>query len=286
VRLANAAGRLVIVTNDATAIDVETCSAGRFRADPQAIFTCWDPFLDWARSHTCSTGFAVSVDTLCAPVPTPRQVFAIGLNYRDHAAESGFDIPTAPVVFTKYLSSFTGPSGTITLSGGEVDWEVELVVAIGRQGSGIPQSSAWDYVAGVTVGQDISDRHQQFLAAPAQFGLAKSYKGYTPLGPWLVTPDEFDDPDDIGLGCSLNGETVQQGRTSDMVFGVPELIARLSSIVTLYPGDLIFTGTPAGVGMAQQPPRYLSPGDRLTSWVTGVGHMTHDFCGSRESGNV
>ncbi|OBC04735.1 fumarylacetoacetate hydrolase [Mycobacterium sp. 852013-50091_SCH5140682] len=285
-RLANAAGRLVIVTSDTTMIDVETCSDGRFSADPQAIYSCWDSFVEWARTYRCDEGPAVTFDALRAPVPAPRQIFAIGLNYRDHAAESGFDIPTAPVVFTKYISSFTGPSGTITLSGREVDWEVELVVAIGRLGSRVPESSAWDYVAGMTVGQDISDRCEQFAAPPAQFGLAKSYRGYTPLGPWLVTPDEFSDPDDIGLGCSLNGQTVQQGRTSDMVFGIPELIARLSSIVTLYPGDLIFTGTPAGVGMAQQPPRYLSPGDRLTSWVCGIGHMTHHFCGAKESGNV
>ena len=276
-RIANEAGRLVIVTKHGTIIDVEQRSEGRFASDPQAIYDCWEPFVNWARSADLVDGLAISTQTLQAVVPAPRQVFAIGLNYRDHAAEAGFDIPTEPVVFTKYVSSFTGPVGSIQLSPGDVDWEIELVAVIGREASNVSASAAWDYVAGLTIGQDISDRTQQFNAPPAQFGLSKSHRGYSPIGPWLVTPDEFADPDDIALGCNVNGESVQDGRTSDMIFGVAELVARLSSTVTLYPGDVIFTGTPAGVGMAKKPPRYLAPGDRLDSWIVGIGDMTHEF---------
>ncbi len=132
------------------------------------------------------------------------------------------------------------------------------------------ETDAWSYVAGLTVGQDISDRHLQF-AAGAQFSLGKSHRGYGPLGPWVVTPDELPDPDDLALGCSVNGEMVQDARTNDLVFNVPRLIADLSAVLPLLPGDLIFTGTPAGVGVARQPPRFLQRGHVLESWIEGIG---------------
>jgi 2-keto-4-pentenoate hydratase/2-oxohepta-3-ene-1,7-dioic acid hydratase in catechol pathway len=212
---------------------------------------------------------------LGAPSPSPRQVFAIGLNYASHAAESGRDVPTVPAVFTKFPASLTGPFDPIVLSGGMVDWEVELVVVIGRACDRVVAADAWDHVAGLTVGQDVSDRHVQF-AAGGQFSLGKSYRSYGPTGPWLVTTDELGDPSDLGLRCSIDGEVVQDGRTGDMVLGVPRLIAELSAVVPLLPGDLIFTGTPAGVGVGRTPPRFLQAGEVVESWIEGIGTMRNE----------
>ncbi|MFG1928668.1 fumarylacetoacetate hydrolase family protein [Cryptosporangium sp. NPDC048952] len=281
-RLANCAGRLVLITGDASqgslpALDVETASEGLFSADPQAIYARWAEFRAWAESAQRDAATPVAESALGPVVPRPAQVFAIGLNYRDHAAESGFALPTAPVVFTKYVSSFTGPTGDITLSPGDVDWEVELVVVIGTAARRVDAADGWNHVAGLTVGQDISDRTAQFAAPPAQFGLGKSFPGYSPIGPVLVTPDEFDDPDRLTLGCEVNGTAVQKGTTADLVFSVSTLVAELSSTLELLPGDVIFTGTPAGVGHGRTPPQYLRAGDELTSWVSGIGVLRHRF---------
>ena len=284
-RLANSAGRLVLLDPADPAaqesaprgLDVEQASDGRFSADPQAVYDRWDEFRQWAGTATFEQATAFSVDGFGPVVPRPPQVFAIGLNYRDHAAESGFALPTEPVVFTKYASSFTGPTGDIVLSPGNVDWEIELVAVLGRGGAAIPEADAWEHVAGLTVGQDVSDRTTQFVVSPPQFGLGKSYPGYSPVGPSLVTPDEIADPDRLALGCEVNGSSVQKGSTADMVFGIPALIAKLSAIVTLLPGDVIFTGTPAGVGMGRDPQQFLHPGDVLTSWIEGIGAMRHRF---------
>lgn len=276
-RIANAAGRLVLVVDDDRALDVATASDGEFGPDPQAVHERWADFREWASTPPSHTATPLEVGTLEAVVPAPRQVFAVGLNYRAHAEESGFALPDEPVVFTKYVSSFTGPGGDIALSPGNVDWEVELVAVIGTGGRHIPAERGWAHVAGLTVGQDISDRTTQFAAPPAQFGLGKSYPGFSPIGPLLVTPDEFADPDDLEIGCSINGEGVQKSRTSDLIFPVPELVARLSAIVTLLPGDVIFTGTPSGVGVGRTPPRFLAAGDVLETWGEGIGRMRHRF---------
>lgn len=176
-RIANAAGRLVVLDADGQAVDVATASEGRFGAHPQAVYDQWAEFRDWASSASMGRARPLDPDTLDAVVPAPRQVFAIGLNYRAHAEESGFAIPDEPVVFTKYVSSFTGPSGDIVLSPGNVDWEVELVAVIAAGGRHLSAERGWEHVAGLTVGQDISDRVTQFAAPPAQFGLGKSYPG-------------------------------------------------------------------------------------------------------------
>jgi 2-keto-4-pentenoate hydratase/2-oxohepta-3-ene-1,7-dioic acid hydratase in catechol pathway len=233
------------------------------------IYDDWASFTEFAAGVTSGTGGLVEAD-LRSPVPSPRQVFAIGLNYRSHAEESGMAIPAVPATFTKYPASLGGPFTDVEVVGGSVDWEVELVAVIGRRADRVGEADAWRHIAGLTVGQDISDRELQF-AAGAQFSLGKSRRGYGPLGPWLVTTDELADPDDLGLGCSVDGEKVQDARTSDLVFGVPQLVAELSSVLTLLPGDVIFTGTPAGVGFTRQPPRFLQPGQVLESWVEGVG---------------
>jgi 2,4-didehydro-3-deoxy-L-rhamnonate hydrolase len=175
-----------------------------------------------------------------------------------------------PATFTKFPASLTGPFDDVELVGTNVDWEVELVAVVGRRADHVAESDAWSHIAGLTVGQDISDRDLQF-AAGAQFSLGKSRRGFGPMGPWLVTPDEFADPDDLALGCSVDGETVQDARTSDLIFDVSRLVAELSGVLPLLPGDVIFTGTPAGVGITRQPPRALQPGQVLETWVEGIG---------------
>ena len=267
-KLANLAGRLVIVLADGVA-DVATASAGRFGPDPMSAFDDWSAFADWAAGVTSTTG-GLDEAALGNPVPHPRQVFAIGLNYRTHAEESGMVVPEVPATFTKFPASLGGPFDDIEIHGDAVDWEVELVVVIGERADHVAEADAWRHVAGLTVGQDISDRTLQF-AAGMQFSLGKSRRGYGPMGPWLVTPDEVANPDDLALGCSVDGETVQDARTSDLIFPVPQLVAELSAVLPLLPGDVIFTGTPAGVGMARQPPRALQPGQVLETWIEGIG---------------
>jgi 2,4-diketo-3-deoxy-L-fuconate hydrolase len=267
-KLANAGGRAALVLGDEIA-DLEEVSGGAVGPDPMDVYERWDEVLEIAGGVRAGTGPLVE-STLRNPVPRPRQVFAIGLNYRSHAEESGMPVPDVPATFTKFPASLSGPYDDVELVGGSVDWEVELVAVIGRRADGVGEEDAWAHVAGLTVGQDISDRHLQF-AAGAQFSLGKSRRGFGPMGPWVVTPDELDDPDDLALGCAIDGEVVQDARTSDLVFGVPSLVAELSAVLPLLPGDVVFTGTPAGVGFTRQPPRSLQPGQVLESWVEGVG---------------
>ena len=267
-KLANLDGRLVIVLADGVA-DVATASEGRFGPDPMSAFDDWTAFAGWASGVDETTG-ALDEAALGNPVPTPRQVFAIGLNYRSHAEESGMAVPAVPATFTKYPAALGGPFDDIEIHGDAVDWEVELVVVIGERADRVAEADAWRHVAGLTVGQDISDRTLQF-AAGMQFSLGKSRRGYGPMGPWLVTPDEVPNPDDLALGCSVDGETVQDARTSDLIFTVSQLVAQLSAVLPLLPGDVIFTGTPSGVGMARQPPRALRPGQVLETWIEGIG---------------
>jgi 2-keto-4-pentenoate hydratase/2-oxohepta-3-ene-1,7-dioic acid hydratase in catechol pathway len=267
-KLANLDGRLVLVLADGV-VDVSNATDHRFGPDPMSAFDDWITFIDWAADVTDSTA-PLDESRLRCPVPFPRQVFGIGLNYRSHAEESGMAIPDVPATFTKFPASLAGPFDDIAIIGDAVDWEVELVVVIGLDADRVVEADAWRHIAGLTVGQDISDRKLQF-AAGMQFSLGKSRRGYGPMGPWVVTPDEVPDPDDLALGCSVDGETVQDARTSDLIFSVPLLIAELSAVLPLLPGDVIFTGTPAGVGMTRQPPRSLQPGQTLESWIEGIG---------------
>ncbi|MGH9270077.1 MAG: fumarylacetoacetate hydrolase family protein [Ilumatobacteraceae bacterium] len=269
-KLANVAGRAVLILGDEFA-DVAEVSDGRFGPGPTAVYDDWTAFRAFAATVTTGTGPLVA-NALGCPVPTPRQVFAIGLNYRQHAAESGSVVPDVPATFTKFPASLAGPFDDIPIHGTKVDWEVELVVVIGARAEQVAVGDGWSHVAGVTIGQDISDRELQF-AAGRQFSLGKSRRGYGPMGPWVVTTDELADPADLALGCAVDGETMQDARTSGLVFSVPRLIAELSSILPLLPGDVIFTGTPAGVGIARQPPRALRPGNVLETWIEGIGTM-------------
>lgn len=269
-KLANHGGRAALVLPDGIA-DLATVSKGRFGPDPMAVYEDWPAVLEFASGVTDITGPLVESELRCT-VPSPRQVFAIGLNYRSHAEESGMAIPAVPATFTKFPASLSGPFDDIEIVGGAVDWEVELVAVVGSLADRVAVDDAWAHVAGLTIGQDISDRALQF-AAGAQFSLGKSRRGYGPMGPWLVTPDEFPDADDLALGCSVDGEIMQDARTSDLIFSVPHLIAELSAILPLLPGDVIFTGTPAGIGFVRQPQRCLQPGQVIDSWIDGIGSI-------------
>lgn len=267
-RIANHGQRAVLVI-DHDIVDVAGASDGRFGPDPMSLYDDWTDFTAWASTVT-SGDRPLDHASLGNPVPSPRQVFGIGLNYRRHAAESGMEIPSVPATFTKFPASLSGPFDDIEIAGDTVDWEVELVAVIGVRADRVDAANGWDHVAGLAVGQDISDRTLQF-AAGNQFSLGKSRRGYGPIGPWLVTPDEIVDRDDLALGCSVNGDVKQESRTSDLIFDIPHLVAELSAILPLLPGDVIFTGTPAGVGLARQPPEFLRAGDILETWVDGIG---------------
>ena len=274
-RIANLAGRLVLA-HGAEPIDVFDASGGRFGPAPESIFDQWAAFKAWADDTHGTTPASSDAEWLTrpdlgAPSPRPRQVFAVGLNYVEHAREAGFALPTLPVVFTKFPSCIVGPNQKLSLPKGKVDWEVELVVVIGTHAKGIDEAQAWAVVAGLTVGQDLSERILQHSGPAPQFGLAKSFPGFGATGPVLVTPDEMNDPDDLEIGCTLSEETMQQARTSGMLFNVPSLVAWLSHITPLFPGDLIFTGTPSGIGASRTPPRFLQPGDELVSHIEGIG---------------
>jgi 2-keto-4-pentenoate hydratase/2-oxohepta-3-ene-1,7-dioic acid hydratase in catechol pathway len=272
VKIATVADRAVLVLGDEIA-DIATASDGRFGPDPTSLYNDWDAFAAFAATITSGTA-PLDPTALGNPVPHPRQVFAIGLNYRSHAEESGMAIPTVPATFTKFPTSLAGPFDDIEIHNETIDWEVELVALIGRRADRVAEADGWDHVAGLTIGQDISDRTMQF-AAGSQFSLGKSRRGYGPMGPWLVTPDEVPDRDDLALGCSVDGDVVQQARTSDLIFSVPSLVAELSAVCPLLPGDVIFTGTPAGVGITRQPARFLHPGSTLVTWIEGIGEITN-----------
>jgi len=280
VRIANLSGRLVLL-HEGRAVDVERASGGAFGADPQAVYERWEEFAAWAAGADLTGGTAFEPRDLGSPSPSPRQVLAAGLNYRDHAAESGFAVPEGlPPVFTKFSTSISGPVTEVRLpEGGHTDWEVELVAVIGRRAEQVREADAWSHVAGLAAGQDISERILQLSGPAPQFSLGKSYPGFAPIGPWLVSVDEFDDPDDLELSCAINGEEVQKGRTRDLIFSVPALVSRLSAVLPLLPGDVIFTGTPAGVGLGRTPQRWLAAGDELVSSIEGIGDLRQRFIG-------
>lgn len=268
-------GRAWLVTAEGQGVDIAAASGGTLPGDPQALYEKWDDVRAWARDVPADSYAPIDPATFELPVPRPRQVFAIGANYRAHAAEAGVEPPEQPVIFTKFPSCLTGPNDAVAIRHARVDWEVELVVVMGREARDIRAADAWDHVAGLSVGQDISERSIQRLGPMPQFSMAKSLPGFGPVGPVVVTPDEFDDPDDLGLGCAVNGVTMQQSRTGDFIFSVGALVEYISHLMPMYPGDLIFTGTPEGVGATRKPPIFLKPGDVLTTWVDGIGTLAN-----------
>jgi 2-keto-4-pentenoate hydratase/2-oxohepta-3-ene-1,7-dioic acid hydratase in catechol pathway len=211
---------------------------------------------------------------LGAPVGVVPKFLGIGLNYRDHAEETGMPIPEVPIVFAKASSCVSGPSDPVLAPKDwkRLDYEVELAVVIGTLAKRVAKEAALDYVAGYCIGNDISERSLQ-KGGPGEWIKAKSYDSFGPLGPWLVTTDEIPDPQNLDLSLDLNGERMQTGNTSTMIFSVAELVSYISRHMTLQPGDVITTGTPPGVGMARDPRVFLKPGDEMVLRVSGLGEQ-------------
>ncbi len=208
-----------------------------------------------------------------APVIDPRKIICIGLNYRDHAAESGAPIPKEPILFSKYPTALLGHGEPIVLPrvSQEVDYEAELVIVIGRRGRHLAPQQAPAYVAGFCVGHDVSARDWQLKKDGKQWMVGKTFDTFAPVGPVLVTADEVPDPHRLPIRLRLNGQTMQDSTTEQLIFGVGPLLAYLSQVFTLEPGDLIFTGTPPGVGFARKPPVFLKDGDVVDVEIEGLG---------------
>ena len=211
------------------------------------------------------------------PASGTGKMICIGLNYADHAAESGLDVPPEPVMFMKAVSAICGPNDPVVIPRGsqKTDWEVELGVVIGRKAKHVSKDKAMEHVAGFTIINDVSERDFQ-IERQGQWTKGKSCDSFGQIGPWLVTPDEIQDPQNLKMRLRLNGETKQEGSTSTMVYGVAHLVSYLSDFMTLHPGDVISTGTPPGVGMGQTPPRYLKPGDVIELDIEGLGSQRQD----------
>jgi len=205
-----------------------------------------------------------------------RKFIAVGLNYRAHAAEGGMPVPDEPVLFPKWTSCLGGADDDIVVPHDrcKLDWEVELGIVIGTTARDVPEERALEYVAGYCVSNDVSDRHFQFEGGGGQWGKGKGFDTFGPVGPWLVTSDEVPDPQKLDLWLKVNGETMQNSNTADMVFGCAHLVSHCSHFMTLEPGDLIITGTPQGVGLGMKPPRFLKVGDVITLGITGLGAQT------------
>ncbi|MBC8871199.1 MAG: fumarylacetoacetate hydrolase family protein [Planctomycetes bacterium] len=215
---------------------------------------------------------------LMAPVPDPQKVICIGLNYADHAAESGSPIPEEPVIFNKFPTAVRGHGDAIVLPklSDQVDYEAELVVIIGKQGRHIPREQAFAHVAGYACGHDVSGRDWQLGKPGGQWLMGKSFDSFAPLGPELVTCDEVGDPGQLGIQLRLNGETMQDSNTKQLIFPVDQLVAYISGVCTLKPGDVIFTGTPPGVGFARQPKVLLKPGDVVEVEIERIGVLRNE----------
>ncbi len=273
-RFVNADGRAGLLV-DGLVHDLNRISGGRVPAAPMdVVLDHWEEALDLHAAGAFDGGKPVDAVRLGPPVPSPRSVYAVGVNYRKHAAETGAAIGAIPPVFTKFPSSISGPFDPIVLPNGEgtTDWEAELAFVVGDGGRHIPAAQALDAVRGFMVAQDVSERFVQ-SAAGRQFSLGKSFDSFCPIGPAIVTVDELDDPLALRIRCLVNDEVMQDESTADMIIDVPHLVELLSSVMTLTAGDVCLTGTPAGVGMARSPQQYLRPGDVVSTEITGVGAM-------------
>jgi 2-keto-4-pentenoate hydratase/2-oxohepta-3-ene-1,7-dioic acid hydratase in catechol pathway len=236
----------------------------------------------WAADRGAQSGLYLS-GTLLAPIPDPGKVICIGLNYRDHAAESGMEPPPEPVVFNKFPQSVIGLDAAVRLPEVclQVDYEAELVAVIGKRGRRIPRSDAMQYIAGYANGNDVSSRDWQLQKPGKQWLMGKTPDTFAPLGPYLVTADEVPNPRGLSIQLRLNGQTMQNSNTRELIFAVDELVAYVSQTVTLEPGDLIFTGTPPGVGMARKPPVWLKPGDVCEVEIEELGILRNPIVADR-----
>jgi 2,4-didehydro-3-deoxy-L-rhamnonate hydrolase len=274
-RLANVDGRASLVIHGRV-LDVEKASDGKISSDPGVLcdLSLHPKLSDLEASADVSALPALEEKRLGPPAPNPKKIVAVALNYRSHAEESNLTIPDEPHVFGKWCQP-TGSFDPIVIPEGrdKIDYEAEIVVAIGRDGKALDPSEVWDHIAGVTCGQDISDRGEQFRPPVRQFTLAKSYDTFAPTGPVIVTPDSLPDRDDLELVCTVDGEEMQRNRSSDLIFPIPELISWLSRFMTFRTGDLVFTGTPGGVGESRSPEVFLHDGMVVETEVSDVGKM-------------
>ncbi len=270
--LANIDGRAALVDGD-RCHDLESISDGDLGSDPMAALAVPDRLVALTAALGSHEPFVLLGDArLGPPVPRPRNVFAVGLNYQAHADEGAMEVPDNPLVFTKFASCLVGPNADVELRSDAVDYEGELVVVIGAGGKDIEPGDAWDHVVGLMVGQDISDRAVQFAAKPPHFDLGKSFDTFGPIGPVMVSPDSVD-RDRLRIVTEVDGEVRQNGATDQMIFDVPTLVSYLSRVTTLTTGDLVFTGTPDGIGAAQG--RFLADGDVVTTRIDGIGALTN-----------
>jgi len=271
--LANVDGRAALV-HDSAYYDLERVSNGTFSSDPMSAIARFEELHSITEQlDSAEPDGEAATAPLQAPVPSPQKGFGIGLNYRAHAEETGSELPQAPVVFSKYPSCLNSPNGEIELRTDTGDYEAELVVVIGKQTRDVSTDDVWAHLAGLTCGQDISDRRLQRASTPPHFGLGKSRDSYGPIGPWIVSIDSFADPTDLAITCDVNNERRQESRTNQLLFDIPFLVSYLSNVMTLQPGDLIFTGTPAGVGAPTK--NFLKPGDEIRTEIEGIGVITN-----------
>jgi len=226
----------------------------------------------WIENHAPTAPVVAPGTRLGSPIARPSKIICIGLNYSDHAKESGMAVPAEPIIFFKSTTALTGPNDGLVIPAGseKTDWEVELAVVIGKTARSVSESDAMAHVAGYVLHNDYSERAWQ-LERGGQWVKGKSADTFAPLGPWLATTDEIPDPHSLRLWLKVNGETKQDGTTANLIFKIPHLVSYLSHFMTLLPGDVISTGTPAGVGLGFNPPQYINPGDTIELGIDGLG---------------
>jgi acylpyruvate hydrolase len=274
--ISNGAARIGALTTQDTIVDLNQADSSLPTA-MIAFLEAGDSALTRAQQAVAksSSGQALSTVKLLAPVPRPGKIICIGLNYSDHAAESGLAVPEYPVVFSKYANTVIGQGEAIVLPkvSQQVDYEAELGFVIGRRARYVSESDALSYVGGYLPINDVSARDYQ--TRTSQWTMGKTFDTFAPMGPALVTADEISDPHDLDIRLTINGEVLQDSNTCKLIFGLPKLIVSLSEVMTLEPGDVVSTGTPPGVGMARKPRRWLKPGDVVDVYVEGLGTLSN-----------
>ena len=220
---------------------------------------------------------------LGVPINPIGKLVCVGLNYADHAAETGSPIPKEPVLFIKTPNTIAGPNDPVTIPKGSVktDWEVELAVVIGRRARNVSEKDAMKYVAGYTICNDVSERAYQIERGGGQWTKGKCVDGFAPLGPWFVSADEVKNVQNLGLWCEVNGRKMQNGSTKTMIFGIATLVSHISQFITLEPGDVFITGTPPGVGLGMKPPQFLKAGDVMKLGIQGMGEQSQKLVAAK-----
>jgi 2-keto-4-pentenoate hydratase/2-oxohepta-3-ene-1,7-dioic acid hydratase in catechol pathway len=278
-KIAAATPQLGVLVGDRV-VNLAVASRGRLPNDMRAFLEMGEPAMELAREIAAAKPVeAVPLSTvkLMAPILNPSKVIAIGQNYMDHIREQNAKVPTIAVMFTKYPSSIIGPGDDIRWDPevtSKVDYEAELAVVVGKTAKNVSEADAFDYIAGYTICHDVSARDLQ-MEKGDQWVMGKSLDTFCPLGPALVTKDEIADPHNLSIKCILNGQTMQDSNTKELIFKIPYLMAYLSRGITLLPGDVITTGTPDGVGVFRKPPVFLKNGDSVTIEIEGLGQLTN-----------